>query len=447
MNQIETALNLNNQAKGWWNELQKTSGLGTAEARTRKSAFSRFQEQGFPTTRQEDWKYTDVHRILDIPYAWPVKDEQELSAEIFSRLPLSPLTGEDGYHMVFVNGYFMPDYSTLPAEKAKGITLKPLRKASGEKAWQTHLATVAETATGFISLNTALHTDGAFLHLEAGATLDKPLFLWFVAQCEQDAYFIQPRNLIVAEAGASANIVELFVSAGEEPSLTNVVTEIVAGEQAKVDYTKLQLETHQNYHVGTAHVSQEQGSRVDTHLISLDGAFIRNNLNFSMKGKSCSSILNGLYLLHDEQFLDNHTRVDHARPECFSDQLYKGIMDDKSTGVFNGKIYVHPDAQQTNAYQRNVNILLSDDAAINTKPQLEIYADDVRCTHGATTGYLNEEAIFYLRSRGIGEEEARLLMMNAFAGEIVEKLNIAALKEPLTRLIADKLRNRQELAG
>jgi Fe-S cluster assembly protein SufD len=351
-------------------------------------------------------------------------------------LPFAALN--DVYRMVFVNGYFVPQWSLLP-EKLRGVTVTTMREAAGKEAYEDSFDKIVDHHAGFTSLNAALYTDGAFIRLEKGAAIDKPVFLYFVAQSEEDAYFIQPRNLVIADENAEAKIVEVFVSQGAQASLTNIITEIEAGPDARLDYTKLQLEDHHNFHIGTTQIRQDRQSAVDTHIISLDGAFIRNNLHFLMTDKHCSSILNGLYLVHDDEFLDNHTQVDHAVPECFSDQLYKGIIDDKGTGVFNGKVQVRKDAQKTNAYQRNVNILLSDDAVINTKPQLEIYADDVRCTHGATTGYLNEEAVFYLRSRGIGESDARLLLMNAFAGEIVEKLNVEALKQPLSAMIAAKL--------
>lgn len=438
MNQIETAISLSEQVKSRWNELQKSSSTGTQEAERRKQAFDQFRLQGFPGTKNEDWKYTDVHKILDIPYAWPVRTEQELSEQAFEALPFTH--PEDAYRMVFINGHYAASLSGLPSA-VQGCAVRSMREASRERAFVDHFGQVAPAASGFVSLNTALHTDGAFISLEPGMSLDKPLFLYYVAQGEQEAYFVQPRNLIVLGDKAQARIIEVFVSAGEEPTFTNIVTEITVGAAAQLDYTKLQTESHQNYHIGTTQIRQGRDAKVDTHILSLDGAFIRNNLNFQMTDKNSTAILNGLYLLHNDQFLDNHTEVDHAVPGCLSDQLYKGIIDDKATGVFNGKILVRQDAQKTNAYQRNVNILLSDDASVNTKPQLEIFADDVRCTHGATTGYLNDEAVFYLRSRGIGEREARLLLMNAFAGEIIDKLNVESLKQPLMDMIAEKLRN------
>lgn len=435
MRDIETAVHLPAKIDSWWEKESKTGHAAVALERMQE-AYDFFKTNGFPHLKMEDWKYTNVHKIVDFPYAWPLKNANIIDKASFQSLPLADV--EEAYRLVFVNGYLDDELSVLP-EGDEQFTVTYLGEETGQEYYESHLASVVHMETGFAALNTALHSGGVLIHIPKGVVVDKPVFVYYVAVTEDDLYLIQPRNLVVAEPNSQVQFAEIFVSKGPEPSLTNVVTEIKVGQGAHLDYSRLQLEENQNFHIGYTGIDQGLDSRIDTHVISLGGAFVRNDLHFRLKDKGCSCIMNGLYILKDEQFLDNHTRVDHAMPECFSDQLYKGIMDDKSTGVFNGKIIVHEDAQKTNAYQRNVNVLLSDTATINTKPQLEIFADDVRCTHGATAGYLDEEAIFYLRSRGLTEDEARHLLMNAYANEIVEKMNVEALKEPLMRLVAAKL--------
>jgi Fe-S cluster assembly protein SufD len=437
MSALETAVQLPARIDTWWNEETKKPVADPVKERMQE-AYSFFQQHGFPHLKMEDWKYTDVHKILDFPYGWPVKDESKIEKTIFQTLPLAHIA--DVYKLVFVNGYLQEDLSVLP-EGNNNFTVTHLgEKTAGQDHYEAHLATIVGNETGFTALNTALHTDGVLIHIPKGVVVDKPVLLYYVALSENDLYLIQPRNIVIAEANSQVQFAEIFVSHGNEPSLTNVVTEISVNEGANLDYSRIQLEENRNFHIGFTGIVQQQDSRIDTHVISLGGAFVRNNLHFMLSGENCSSIMNGLYILKDDQFLDNHTRVDHAMPHCLSDQLYKGILAGRSTGVFNGKIIVHQDAQKTNAYQRNVNVLLSDEATINTKPQLEIFADDVRCTHGATAGFIDEEAIFYLRARGISEEDARNLLMNAYANEIVDKMNVELLKEPLSNYISAKLR-------
>lgn len=436
MNAIESAVQLPVRIDTWWGEESQKAVPAPVKARMQE-AYDFFKTGGFPHAKLEDWKYTDVHKIVGLPYRWPVKNEHRIQKKDFLSLPLTDIG--DAYKLVFVNGYLQEDLSLLP-EGNNNFTVTHLGDGPrGADHYETHLGTVVSTETGFTALNTALHTDGVLIHIPPGVVVDKPVMVYYVALTEDDLYLIQPRNIVVAGEHSQVRIAEVFLARGTEPSLTNVVTEIKVGGGAHLDYSRLQLEGNRNFNIGFTGITQEKDSRIDTHVLTLGGAFVRNNLHFQLEGSGCSSIMNGLYLLTDEQFLDNHTRVDHAMPGCISDQLYKGILKDKSTGVFNGKIIVHQDAQKTNAYQRNVNVLLSDEATINTKPQLEIFADDVRCTHGATAGFIDEEAIFYLQARGISEQDARNMLMNAFANEIVDKMNIASLKEPLREYITRKL--------
>jgi Fe-S cluster assembly protein SufD len=249
----------------------------------------------------------------------------------------------------------------------------------------------------------------------------------------------QPRNLIVLEKNADACIVESFLSMGANASFTNVVNEIYVDENAHLEHYKIQQQVGETYHNNYTQIFQEANTNINQVTLTLDGTMVRNNLHFYMNGKNCDTLLYGLYITEKSNHVDNHTRVDHAMPNCQSNELYKGIMKNKSTGVFNGKIMVHLDAQKTNAYQRNQNILLDPEATINTKPQLEIFADDVKCTHGATIGQLDEEPMFYLRSRGIPENVARKMLLNAFADDIAEKIKIPELVSLLEQLIEEKL--------
>lgn len=435
MNAIESAVELPARIDTWWREeIKKPAAVAVKEKM--QLAFDFFKANGFPNTKMEDWKYTRVHKVVDFPYALPVKNDSRIDIDTFHSLPLADI--EDAYRFVFVNGYLQNDLSLLPDEAHK-FTVTHLGEESGKDHYEEHLASVVNTDTGFTALNTALHSDGILIHIPEGLKVDKPVMIYYVALTDDDLYLIQPRNIVVAEANSQVRFAEIFVGKGSEISLTNVVTEIQVGKGAYLDYSRLQLEEDRNFQVGYTGITQQQDSRIDTHVISLGGGFVRNNLHFDLQGENCTSVMNGLYILKDEQFLDNHTRVDHAFPNSLSDQLYKGVLAGSSTGVFNGKIVVHQDAQKTNAYQRNVNVLLSGDATINTKPQLEIFADDVRCTHGATAGFIDEEAIFYLRSRGIGEEDARKLLMNAFANEIVDKMNVESVKDSLRKSILRKL--------
>lgn len=385
---------------------------------------------GFPTTRQEEWKYTSVRSILQPAYQLAGDRRTSWSKVDFQRFPLSEV--QDAYRIVLINGYVQESLSRLPG---------------ASEAWKLELLQpgvegpelTMPVDSGFTALNMAMPGSCIRIRIPDALEVAKPLLVYHVADGSASDTWIHSRVLLEAGKGSRVSLTEIFVSAGPYATLSNVLCELDAQETAFIDYSKIQLEQSNAFHVGSAYITQAADSQVDTHVLTLDGAFVRNNLRFALAGTHGTSILNGLYMLGGTQFCDNHTRVDHAMPECLSDQLYKGILNDQSVGVFNGKIMVHKDAQKTNAYQRNVNLLLSDNATINTKPQLEIFADDVRCTHGATAGYLNEEAIFYLRARGISEPIARRMLLTAFANEIVEKMNIDPLKDPLKAYIAQKL--------
>ncbi|HLR38526.1 MAG TPA: Fe-S cluster assembly protein SufD [Chitinophagaceae bacterium] len=437
MNNIDSTVNLLDRIEYWWEKSQKNSVESSVHER-QKQSFEFFRQNGFPHKKIEDWKYTNVRKITKLPYAWPVKKEVELDQRNFEKFPLTH--DVDAYKLVFVNGYLNDSLSVLPTGE-NAFTVTHLENVEAEGAYQENLASVVTNESGFTALNTAMHSGGVLIDIPKGVVVDKPVFVYYISVTDEDLYLIQPRNLIIVEDNSQVKLVEVFVGKGAHPSLTNIVSEIKVGSGAHVDYSKLQLEEGDRYHVGYTKVYQEKDSKVETHQISLNGAFVRNDLHFYQDGKNCNSILNGLFILNDHQFLDNHTRVDHAKSQCFSDELYKGILDDQSTGVFNGKVVVHQDAQKINSYQQNSNTLLNDGATINTKPELEIYADDVRCTHGATTGHLDAEAIFYLRSRGLSKHEAQHFLLKSYAYEVVEKMNVEGLIDPLKNLIDYKLRS------
>lgn len=433
INQVTAAMDLKAKPEEWFGAFRDRYPAAIQHIQTQ--ARDTFRATGFPHTKLEDWKYTPVRNITGHPYLLPWENDASAGP---AQVENTSLTSVDAYYAVFVNGILDEKQSVLPEQE--GFVIQSLGSMEAGEQLARHLGTVAEMSSGFIALNTALYTCGLLIHARKNAVLDKPLILYHFATAGADPLLIQPRHLLIGEEGSEFKVAEVYAGKGNIPTLTNAVTEIKAGPNAHIDYSKIQLETGQNYHVGTTEIAQSEDSSVASHTITLEGAFIRNNLHFHMHGRHCTSVMNGLYFLNGEQFVDNHTLVDHAVPHCLSDQLYKGIMDEQATAVFNGKVHVKKDAQKTNAYQRNVNILLSDEATINTKPQLEIFADDVRCTHGATSGYLDDEAIFYLRARGISEGDARNLLLHAYAAEIIDKIQVKSLAEPLMELVSSKFK-------
>jgi len=308
---------------------------------------------------------------------------------------------------------------------------------------ERHLGRYADPAThAFVALNTAFFEDGTFIEIPKGAVLQKPLHILQVSYGAGQPSVSHPRNLILVGDTGQASIIETYFSLEEDVTFTNAVTEIVAGEGALVDYCKLQQESDAAFHYARVQVQQERSSSVTTHSIQLGGALTREEVQTVLGGEGAESLLHGLYIITGRQHVDNHTLIDHAKAHCSSREVYKGVLEGKSQGVFNGKILVRPDAQKTDSKQSNKNLLLSEDAIINTKPQLEIYADDVKCTHGATVGQIDPEAVFYLRSRGIGVHEAKKLLTYAFANDVMERIKFEPLREKLAeRLYARLARN------
>lgn len=405
----------------------------------RQGGIARFAELGFPTVRHEEWKYTNVAPIAKLPFK-PVAEYSRdgLSSEALEQFSFG---GMPGLRLVFVNGHYSTEFSKVPA-KADGLKAGSLAAALHTDAdlIQQHLGRYARgTDNAFPALNTAFFQDGAFVRIPAGLVLEEPVHLLFLATTHEAGAAVQPRNLILAEKQSQATVIEHYVSLADAPYFTNAVTEMVLGDNAVVEHCKIQDESAEAFHIATIQAQQNRNSRVQSHSISIGARLARNNINLVLAGEGCDSILNGLYIVKGDQLVDHHTVADHTQPRCNSHEFYHGILDGKAHGVFNGKIFVRPGAQKTDAKQTNKNLLLSCDATVDTKPQLEIFADDVKCTHGATVGQLDDEAIFYLRSRGIGLDTARKMLVHAFASDIINRIKVAPVREALDRALFGRI--------
>lgn len=408
----------------------------------RRAAIERFAAVGFPTTRDEEWRFTNVAPIARTPFqpAPRLDPDAVLRAEV-DRWAAGLLGETAGALLVFVNGFHSPALSSVGPLPA-GVRVGSLSEALQQEPSLVgpHLARLAgPDGPAFTALNTAFMRDGALVHLGRGAALEKPVHLLYLTHAGPGEVVTHPRTLIVAEELGQATVIETFAGTDSSSYFTNAVTEVSLAANAVVDHYRLQEEGAAAYHVSTLQARLERDAVFSTQAFLFGGAISRSDVNASLEAEGCECTLNGLYLGAAQQLVDNHTRIDHAQPHCNSHELYKGILADQARGVFNGKIYVHPDAQKTDAKQTNQTLLLSEEAQINTKPQLEIFADDVRCTHGATVGQLDEDAIFYLRARGIPAEAARALLTYAFASEVVERVKPAPLRELLEARIFARL--------
>jgi Fe-S cluster assembly protein SufD len=394
----------------------------------RQQALERFAALGFPDRKREAWKYTRVERLLR-------RDYRLLLGPHETRLTpadLAPylIPGLDAHLAVFVNGRFHEGLSR-PGELPPGVVLGGLRRAAEVHGSlvDPHLARYADFRSEvFTALNTAFTQDGLFLYVPKGTVVEKPVHVLSLAEADTPA-LLQPRRLVVAERGSQVRVVVSEHAPTGAPLFTNAVTEVYVGAGAHVDQYTLQHEGPHASRVATVQACQQADSVFRTSTFTFSGELVRNNVSVLPDGTGCSSYLYGLVMARGEMHVDNHTLVDHARPQCFSNELYKNILDGQATGVFNGRVLVRPDAQQTNAYQSNKSILLDPRAQMYTKPELEIYADDVKCSHGATTGQLDREGLFYLRSRGLTEGQARALLLVAFARDVVDSVEVAPLRD------------------
>jgi Fe-S cluster assembly protein SufD len=408
-------------------------------APVRKAGIASFADQGFPTLHDEDWRFTNVAPIAKLNFQ--LAKEVSVNGAETKLIDESAFAKLSGHRLVFVNGFFCAKLSSLKPV-AGGVRIENLSAALAKDSAliEKHLGKYAHTASNtFAALNQAFFTDGAFIFVPAGVEVAEPVQLIYISSAKNSGETILPRNLVIAEANSKLTVVESYISTGNVAYFTNAVTEILAGDNARVEHVKLQDEALDSFHIATIAGEFGRASNVTVHSFALGAKLSRTNIRTKLAGEGLECILNGLYLTRGEQLADHHMIVEHAQPHCASHEYFNGILDDKSKGVFHGRIYVHPIAQKTDAKQTNKNLLLSDDATADTKPQLEIYADDVKCTHGATIGQLNDESIFYLRSRGIGTDTARQMLIHAFAGEIIERIKCEPAREVIDKLVWDRL--------
>lgn len=403
----------------------------------RSEAIKNFEAKGFPSKKEEAWKYTSLNSLQKVDFSIFPKEETTLEYKDVKKYFLHEI---DTYKIVFVDGVYS---SYLSETTHDGVDVCLMSSAFSKPMFrqviEVYFNKVANKDESLTSLNTAFCKEGAYIYIPKNKMPKKPIQILHLATGNEAALMLQPRNLIVAEDNAEVQIIERHQSLTDNEVFTNCVTEIFAGKDAIVDYYKVQNDALTASLVDNTYISQKDNSVVRVHTFSFGGKLVRNNLNFYQNGERIDSTLKGVTILGDKQHVDHHTLVHHRQPNCESHQDYKGIFGDDSTGVFNGKIIVDKIAQKTDAFQQNNNILLSDKATINSKPQLEIFADDVKCSHGCTIGQLDDEALFYLRSRGIPKKEAKALMMYAFANNVLQSVRIPELKARVNKIIANKL--------
>jgi Fe-S cluster assembly protein SufD len=396
----------------------------------RKQGMARFQALGFPTTKNEDWHFTSVAPIAERTFR-PAKAGAVIEKADIDRFNF----GESGWHtLVFVNGAFSKELSShAPLGNKVRVTSLASAIKAGTAGVDRHIGKIASFEQhSFTALNTAFMNDGAFIEIGTDAVVEQPIHLLFFSDGEGVSH---PRNLIVTARHSRATVIESYVSLGNSAYFTNSVTEISLGEGSHLDHYKLQRESESAFHVGTVQVREARDSQLHSFSLAVGGSLARTNIYTSLDGDAATCTLNGLYLTDGAQHVDNQTSIEHIAPNCPSHELYKGVLDGRSHGVFNGKVYVHPEAQKTDGKQSNNNLLLSPTARVDTKPQLEIFADDVKCTHGATVGRLDELAMFYLNSRGIGPETARILLTYAFAADVLETIELEPLRVQLEKMV------------
>ncbi len=407
----------------------------------RKEGFNVFNKNGLPTYKNEEWKYTSISDLFKKEYRL---SEDGLNTEISkSDIDGIRLPGNDkANELVFINGKYVPALSTIRSSEDQLVIL-PLEDAAEGKYKEIVNEHLGKSnlffKDGIHALNTSFIYGGVFIYVNRKQVVENPVYLYHFSDARVNHILSQPRSLFYIDESAKLQLVETYKTIGAMDSFTNEVIEVVVNENAIVEYYKIQNDNVNASQVGTTHIRQIGKSYAHTVVATLNGGMIRNNTNIIMETAGNEAHMYGLYLLKGNSHVDNHTVVDNTMPNCFSNELYKGVMDDRSTGVFSGKIFVRPDAQKTNAYQTNNNILLSDKATVNTKPQLEIFADDVKCSHGCTVGRLDEEALFYLRTRGISKDHAKAMLLEAYAASIMEQIKIEPLRRYAEQLIAERL--------
>ena len=403
----------------------------------RTSAIKNFENKGFPTKKEEAWKYTSLNSVLKNDFSVFPKRENSIEFKDVKEYFLHEV---DTYKLVFVDGKFSSFMSSTTHEGIDVCLLSSvLTKPKYKMILDTYFNQIASKDESLTTLNTAFAQEGAYINIPKSKVADKPIEIIHFSTGVESALMVQPRNLIIVGENAHVQIIERHQSLNSNPVLTNSVTEIFAQKRAIVDYYKIQNDEQTANLIDNTYISQKQESRVAVHTFSFGGNITRNNLNFYHFGERIDSTLKGITIIGNKQHVDHYTLVNHATPNCESHQNYKTILGGSSTGVFNGKIFVEKEAQKTDAFQQNNNILLSDKATINAKPQLEIFADDVKCSHGCTIGQLDESAMFYMQQRGIPKKEAKALLLYAFSNEVIESIKIPELKQRITKIIAMKL--------
>jgi Fe-S cluster assembly protein SufD len=399
----------------------------------RREAFERFLDRGFPTTNDEDWRFTSVAPLASMEFSLDAGTGREHGSSL-----LRSHLGEDWkrHEIVFVNGRFSPELSAIGA-LPPGVVVESLASAlesHAEKVEAVLSLNPAEGATVFSDLNRAFLADGAFVLVPEGVVVERPIHIVHVSSAERPAVS-HPHHIVLLERGAEVRLVESYLGDDGPSYFTNAAAEIVAASGANVDHYRIQREGESTFHIGSQRLLQAAGAVLQNHSLSLGARIARVDIHCLLDGEGADLTLNGLYVVKGTQHVDHHTVIDHQKPHGTSRELYKGVLDDAASGVFNGRIIVRPGAQKTNAQQTNKNLLLSEEALVNTNPQLEIEADDVKCSHGATIGQLDKDALFYLRSRGIGREEATSILTRGFIADLSERIRIAAVRDAMRRFV------------
>jgi Fe-S cluster assembly protein SufD len=405
----------------------------------RERAFHAFSQMGIPGSKHEEWKYTRVAGLFNKEFQLPAGLlTGSVTADDLNSLRL-PGHGQAN-ELVFVNGFYSFALSSI---RSAGVHVVALEEAAKNEYQENVSKWLGDSSQylkdGINALNTAFVHGAVYIHIDSRRQIENPIYIYHITDSRTVNILSQPRSLMMVSEGSQVQLAENYITLGNNESFTNQVMEIIVENDARLEYYKIQNDGSNTNQVSTTHIRQTGKSFTHTVTVSLNGGLVRNNLNVVLDAKNCEAHLYGLYFQSGNSHIDNHTIVDNIKPNCLSNELYKGILNDQATGVFNGKIFVRQPAQKTNAYQSNKNILLSDSSSVNTKPQLEIFADDVKCTHGCTVGRLNEEGLFYLRSRGISEKIARNLLLSAYASDILEQVKPEPLRKYVEKLINQRL--------
>ncbi len=404
---------------------------------SRTAALARFAMEGFPTKKDEEYKYTNLKEVIEKEYNFFPKPAHTISREQIDELHL----GEENFDwIVFINGQLHKEFSKISIENAEFLSFNyALNDPEYREVFDKYFNTAASQELALTNLNQAYCKHGFFLKVPKNVVIEKPIHVFYISQNQDTNTFYNTRNLLIAEEGSKVEVIESHHNFDDTFVFTNTVTEIFTYQNAKADWHKVQNDSPNTYLIDHTYAKQERDSLTTVNTFSFGGKLVRNNLDFIHNGENINSFMNGITIIGENQLVDHHTAVHHRTPNCESYQNYKGIFGDKAHGVFNGKIFVDKIAQKTNAYQQNNNVLLGEGASIDTKPQLEIFADDVKCSHGCTVGQLNDDAMFYLQARGISKSKARALLLYAFANDAMQNIDIEPLKIKISKLLAEKL--------